>query len=71
METVLGEEKRIIPRLVAYEMLQKELAQQDTPGGPARKSGNMFRVGIFLGFGRLTTRAEGPHGAHVRRAERN
>ena len=34
-----------------------------------KKSGNIFRVGIFLDFVRLTTRA--PHGAHVRRAERN
>ena len=35
--------------------------------------GNVFRVGIFLGFVRRsgTTRTEGPHGAHVRRAKRN
>jgi len=36
-----------------------------------RKGGNIFRVGIFLGFARLTTRTEGPHGACVRRARRN
>ena len=37
----------------------------------SKKSGNVFRVGIFLDFVRLTTRAEGPHGAHVRGAKRN
>ena len=39
---------------------------------PSKKSGNIFRVGLFLDhdFVRLTTRAEGPHGAHVRRAKR-
>ena len=33
---------------------------------------NIFRVGIFLDFVRRsgTTRAEGPHGARVRKAER-
>ena len=36
-----------------------------------KKEGNIFRVGIFLDSVRLTTRAEGPHGAHVRRAKRN
>ena len=30
-----------------------------------KKGGNIFRVGIFLDFVRLTARAEGPHGAHV------
>ena len=39
------------------------------------KSGNVFRVGIFLGFGRRsgTTRTEGPHGgaSYVRGAKRN
>ena len=34
-----------------------------------KRSGNIFRVGIFLDFVGLTTRA--PHGAHARRAERN
>ena len=34
-----------------------------------KKSGNVFRVGIFLDFVRLTTRT--PHGACVRRARRN
>ena len=46
-------------------------------GGPVHliteKSGNVFRVGIFLDFVRQsgTTRAEGPHGAYVRRATRS
>ena len=35
------------------------------------KDGNFFRVGNFLDFGRLATRAEGPHGAHVRSPKRN
>jgi len=35
----------------------------------SKKSGNIFRVGIFLDFVRPTPRA--PHGAHVRRAKRN
>ena len=35
----------------------------------AKKSGNIFRVGIFLDFVWLTTRT--PHGAYVRRARRN
>ena len=35
----------------------------------AKKSGKIFRVGIFLDFVWLTTRA--PHGAYVRRARRN
>ena len=35
----------------------------------AKKSGKMFRVGIFLDFVWLTTRT--PHGAYVRRARRN
>ena len=34
-----------------------------------KKSGNIFRVGIFLDFVYLTTRT--PHGAYVRRARRN
>ena len=34
-----------------------------------KKSGNMFRVGIFLDFVWLTTRT--PHGAYARRARRN
>ena len=34
-----------------------------------KKSGNMFRVGSFLDFVRLTTRT--PHGAYVRGANRN
>ena len=34
-----------------------------------QKSGNIFRVGIFLDFVRLATRT--PRGAHVRRAKRN
>ena len=37
----------------------------------SKKSGNIFRVGIFLDFVRRTTRAEGPHGAHARGAKRN
>ena len=36
-----------------------------------KKSGKMFRVGIFLDFVRLTTRTMHPHGAYVRRARRN
>ena len=36
-----------------------------------QRSGNIFRVDIFLDFVRLTTRAEGPHGAHARGAKRN
>ena len=38
-----------------------------------KRSGSYFRVGIFLDFVRRsgTARAEGPHGTHVRRAERN
>ena len=45
----------------------------DLPARARKWSGNIFRVGIFLDFVRRsgTTRAEGPHGAHVRRAERN
>ena len=35
----------------------------------SKKSGNIFRVGIFLDFVRLTTRT--PHGAYVRGARRN
>ena len=35
----------------------------------SKKSGDVFRVGIFLDFVRLTTHT--PHGAHVRRAKRN
>ena len=35
----------------------------------AKKSGNIFRVGLFLDFVWLTTRT--PHGAYVRRARRN
>ena len=34
-------------------------------------SGNIFQVGIFLDFVRLTTRTMHPHGAHVRGARRN
>jgi len=34
-----------------------------------KKSGNIFRVGVFLDFVWLTTRT--PHGAYVRRARRN
>ena len=34
----------------------------------SKKSGNVFRAGIFLDFVRLTTRT--PHGAYVRRAKR-
>ena len=34
-----------------------------------KKSGKLFRVGIFLDFDRLTTRT--PHGAYVRGARRN
>jgi hypothetical protein len=39
----------------------------------AKKSGHLFRVGLFLDFVRRpgTTRAEGPHRAHVRGARRN
>ena len=41
-----------------------------TYGGTlTKKSGKMFRVGIFLDFVWLTTRT--PHGAYVRRARRN
>ena len=36
-----------------------------------KMSGDILRVGIFLGFVRLTTRAEGPPGAHVQGAKRN
>ena len=38
-----------------------------------KKSGDFFRVGIFLGFVRRpgTTRRRAPRGAHVRGAERN
>ena len=36
-----------------------------------KKSGNICRVGIFLDFVWLTTRTMHPHGAYVRRAERN
>ena len=32
---------------------------------------DIFRAGVFLEFVRLATRAEGPHGAHVRGAKRN
>ena len=49
--------------------------QQRTPAFGAcavsalsKKSGNIFRAGIFLDFVTLTTRAEGPHGAYVRGA---
>ena len=38
-------------------------------GTLTKKSGNFFRVGIFLDFVWLTTRT--PHGAYVRRARRN
>ena len=37
----------------------------------AKKSGNIFRVGIFLDFVWLATRTMHPHGAYVRRARRN
>ena len=39
----------------------------------AWRRGKYFQVGILLDFVRLTTRAEGPHGAasHVRGAKRN
>ena len=40
-----------------------------TVGTLTKKSGKMFRVGIFLDFVWLTTRT--PHGAYVRRARRN
>ena len=33
---------------------------------PTVKNGNIFRVGIFLDFARLSTRTEGPRGAYVR-----
>ena len=36
-----------------------------------KKSGNIFRVGIFLDFVWLTIRTMHPHGASVRRARRN
>ena len=36
-----------------------------------KKSGNIFRVGIFLDFVWLTTSTEGPHGAYVRGARRS
>ena len=39
------------------------------PGLLAKKSGKIFRVGIFLDFVWLTTRT--PHGAYVRSARRN
>ena len=40
--------------------------------GPfTKKSGNIFRVGIFLDFVRLTTRTMHPHGVYVRGAKRN
>ena len=32
-----------------------------------KKSGDVFRVGIFLDFVWLTTRTEGPHGAYMGR----
>ena len=35
-------------------------------GTLAKKSGNIFRVGIFLDFAWLTTRTMHPHGAYVR-----
>ena len=35
-----------------------------------KKSGNMFRVGLFLDFIWLTTRTMHPRGAYVRRAKR-
>ena len=47
------------------------------PGIPVgqQKGGNVFRVGICLDFVKKrrsgATRAEGPHGAHVRGAKRN
>ena len=37
--------------------------EQRTHGLLTRKSGNVFRVGIFLDFASSTTRTEGPHGA--------
>ena len=37
----------------------------------SKKSGDVLRLGIFLDFVRLTTRAEGPHGTRVRRAKRS
>ena len=40
-------------------------------GTLTKKSGNIFRVGIFLDFVWLTTRTMHPHGAYVRRARRN
>ena len=53
-----------------------QVAAALAPGGWAsqnQKSGNMFQVGVFLGFVTRpgTTRAEGPREAHVRRAKRN
>ena len=36
-----------------------------------KKSGDIFRVGIFLDFVRLATRTMHPHGAYVRGAKRN
>ena len=35
-------------------------------GAVSKANGSIFQVGIFLGFVRLATRAEGPHGARVR-----
>ena len=47
----------------------RRLGLQRKPHLLAKKSGNIFRVGIFLDFVWLTTRT--PHGAYVRRARRN
>ena len=50
-------------------MWTKDAPTGRKPYALTRKSGNMFRVGIFLDFVWLTTRT--PHGAYVRRARRN
>ena len=45
------------------------IAKHYLHGAAGEKSGDIFRVGVFLDFVRLTTRV--PHGAHVRGAKRN
>ena len=52
----------------------RRAGEQRTPHAPpertlTKKSGKIFRVGIFLDFVWLTTRT--PHGAYVRRGRRN
>ena len=64
---VKGDRDRLLTMMGDTNVAAEDVTAFDWCG---KKSGSIFRGDIFLDFVRLTTRAEGPHGAHVWRANR-